>query len=220
MSEELDANARALLEAVLTGARAADDAEVAQLARASVPFRVRLEELRAAAELLERTAAAERETRRAAATLTHAPGEDTLGRGLARERGQRRGRRVAWLALAAAGVALCLFLLRDRGRNERPEPVWLGGETVRLLHPRGTVESFAPIEWQGRLSPGGEYRITITAATDATASEDVLLEHRTADTRWTPSAEQLERLPTRVRIEVAVFLDGVLQAADSGISQR
>jgi len=219
VSDELDARAHALLQAVVTGERAASDPEVAALARASAAFGARLRELVEAAELLERAAREERATRRDAERIAHAPGESALGRPPAR-RGPRRARIAVLVALTAAGVALGLWLVRARASDGREPPLWLGEGTVRILRPRGAVGSYAPIEWQGRLSPRGEYRITILDATGVTPAGAALLEHRTTDTRWTPSAEELERLPARVRVEVAIFDDGYLQNGDRAEAWR
>jgi hypothetical protein len=121
----------------------------------------------------------------------------------------------AWLALAAAGVALCVFLLRER-RSPAPAPVWLGDGTVRLVRPRGTVESFAPIEWEGRASSGAEYRVVIAPPGGGAP----LLEHRTSDTRWNPTPEELAQLPREIRVEVTLHVDGAARASDAAEARR
>lgn len=217
MSEALDARARLLLEAVLTGERDASDPEVVALARESAEFDRRLSTLRETAALLDRTAEEARETRRAAEELTSAPGEDAL---LRLPRSPPRSARLAWIALAAAAAALLAFvLLRGRRDGEREAPVWIGADTVHVLRPRDQVDSYAPFVWEGRLPTRGEYRITIVDATDAGAGA-ILLQHRTVDTRWTPTPEELARLPARIRVDVAVYVDDMMIALDSAPARR
>lgn len=213
-NDSMDAAARELLRAVVTGDRDPEDPEVRARCERDPAFARRLAELRATAETLERTAAEARAVRQAAAELQGAPGEARLARVLD---GRGRGpglSRFLWFGAAAAGIAVALVLGRGERENDG-EPLWMGEETVRLRHPRGLVTDYSPIRWDGHLPRRGEYRITIEGEAAANPAGPTFLEHRTTETQWTPPAEDLSRLGARIRVDVSVFVDGQRIDGDS-----
>lgn len=213
-SDSLDRAARELLQAVLTGDRDPEDADVQARCRRDPAFARRLAELQDTAETLERAAAEAHAVRRAAAGMRDTPGEDRLARVLGpRTRGPAL-KRVLWVGAAAAGIVVAVLLRRGE-REHDEEPLWMGAEVVRIQHPRGRVTDYAPILWDGHLPPRAEYRITIEADAAADAAGPTFLEHRTTETQWTPPAEDLSRLGDRIRVEVAVFVDGQFVDGDS-----
>ena len=68
------------------------------------------------------------------------------------ERSDRRD--LPWGRLALGITAIFLALLVERAVRHEPRP---NAERAELLHPRGAVDSLAPIEWTGEL-PSERYR--------------------------------------------------------------
>ena len=212
MNDSLSKEARALLEELVVGDRPREDAAVRELAASDEAFRTRLDELDEVRTLLNETADDARRTRDEARDWTDAPGERDMDRavGLSPSAptlvGGARWPRVALLAgLAAASVALLSWLGGGSDPEDPIEPVYMGPDTLSLVHPKGRVESYAPIRWEGELPPGGEFHVLVTDATGAHPATDPLIETRTRATYWTPTAAELARLTPRIRVELRLL---------------
>jgi hypothetical protein len=227
VNEELSSKARALLEAVAVGDCRQDEAAVVELARRDESFRTRLAELDSVRRLLDETSEEARRTQKDARSWIGAPGEGRLRRsvGLTWQRrflGARNQRVALFGGLLAAGLMFLVYLDSQRGDAEELQPVWMGGEQVELVHPRGTVEAFEPFLWKGDLPEGGEYRIKIIDAAASVPADAPLLEHRTTEQQWTPSTNEIQLLPDRIWVEVSVIArDGrVLGVSDLVLASR
>jgi len=212
VNDSLSKEARALLEELVVGDRPREDAAVRELAASDESFRTRLEELDEVRALLDETADDARTTRDEARDWTDAPGERHMHRavGLSPSAptlvGGGRWPRVALLAgLAAAGIVLITLLGGGSDPKEPIEPVYMGRDTLSLVHPRGRVESYAPFRWEGELPPGGEFHVLVTDASGAHPASTPLIETRTPATSWTPTAAELARLTPLIQVELRLL---------------
>ena len=137
------------------------------------------------AELLERGGAPETGSAEERAL------EEILGE--ARKRTSRPARRLVATAAAAAVFLLAFFLWPAPRVVERG--VLLGEETP-LSSPVGAVDAYAPFAWEVERPENGWFEVSVFAPG---ASRPLLVSPRIRESPWTPAAEELERLPDRIR---------------------
>lgn len=123
--------------------------------------------------------------------------------------GRMRARRLA-LALAAAAALVALLVLepwRGSGEGGQGGGELLGEHELRLVHPRGAVDSYAPIAWTGSEGP---LRLSVHAADGMRLLGPVRVE----GSSFTPPADELARWPAEIRVELERTLpDGGLERA-------
>jgi hypothetical protein len=221
---ELSTRELELLQALVTGEEPADSAEVRRLLATRPSFAERLSELRAAQTVLERTSADAQATRRAAAELQSAPGEDGLSRPPRRAWALAALPLPAWVGLAAAALLALLALRGVLERRPAQGELWMGPEGVELVRPVGSAADFGTFEWSGTLPPRAEYRVTVLVGSPSASAGHpagaILLQHRTTSTQWSPTPVELALLSAHITWEVEVYLDGQLLASGAAAASR
>jgi hypothetical protein len=177
--------------------------EASELATCAECARIVAEHRRLLDEL-ERLGGDERASLAAARSIATAPGRaeaalrqrilDDVARAPAPER--RRRRWIATALAAAAFVAIAFVALRWRAAHPADDDHVLGG-TARLLHPRGSVESFAPFRWNVELPAGGHFVVHVDGQ-----GVDLDSPWLTAQ-EWTP--DDTSKWPAKIRWRLEVY---------------
>jgi hypothetical protein len=198
-----------LLEALLSGARREDDAEVQAVLLARPELRERLERIRHLAADLDSGATADaellREALRRPSPLDGAARELAL-RSLLRPR-RFRGPLTIAVAVAAAIVAvLTVWLAMPRSRPAGEDDT-LGHQTVadlapRELRPSGAVADYTLFRWNLPLPREGSYVLRFR---DGGPDGRVLLQLSLETNRWSPTPAQRSQLTKRMSWDVRAY---------------
>lgn len=203
-----------LIRELFLGERDASDPEVAQRLAACAACRQLQQGLLRTVERLEAAGVEERDV--LASYGEHARDEDrgnvraTLERLAAEESGG--GARRGWLRLAAAAVIVAAAFfswrqLRPPGSGtpgDPSPPQYLGVGDLALDEPRGEAARWSVFRWRAELPPNGYYELRVYDATPEGDGER-LLKIRPRTETWTPTDEELELLPDRIRWELDVY---------------
>lgn len=160
----------------------------------------RIAELRALRAGLGRAGLEQRDVFEAARALDDGPGSarfDARLRGLAREHdGPRRWRRRVIYAVAALLIgALGIWIGRvARIATPSADRGVLGDELVRLIEPTQTLRRGDAFVWESELPVGGEFRVHCESIEGV--SGESFVSSPLPQTRWTPTDEEFERLPS------------------------
>jgi len=184
-----------------------------------------LEDVRARLDVL---GAAERATALAEADAGGpAPGEEAAQRALeAALRGPDRTPEgpafgPAWiLALSLAAAAILVFtVLRDAWVVPDADPadpggsVFLSSSEIELLSPVGSVREWGTFAWRYDVRVGATFTIRIWDA-DAEAADPVLTVPQLDEDTWTPTTDDLEKIPKRIRWTV-LAIDATQRSVES-----
>ena len=217
-----------IVRGVLTGDLDAEDADIAELLRSCETCRNELSDLRELVSHLDRAAAREKETLRAAKALEAAPGAELVEpvlRDLLPEDARpaqvrpaiagvaprlRRGPVLAG-ALAAAALVLAALqlpgLLAPAGEPPAREELMMGA-AIEVLEPRAPRESLVSFRWRPALTPGGWYVVRVWAANEDNGVLPRVTSPQLRDPEWTPEPDDLERIPQRFRWVVTSYTVG------------
>lgn len=193
-----DLDDEALLVALLSGERAADDPEVLAAFAARPELRGRLQRLQGLAARLD-LHGEEARGLLASSSTTRSPHE-CLVQPFVEQRSSRYRRHWAWL-VAAALALLGVWLLSEPfkpGAADRSSMLELRPGD---LWPNGQVASFGHFRWQLAVPAQGSYVVRVRAADDGNRE---LSAHRTVEPEWRPSREVHANWPARILWEVEI----------------
>lgn len=167
--------------------------------------RARWSELASVVAVLEADAAVERAVIADARAHSAVRGEDEALAALrarmggAPQRTARRSPAFAILASLAAVLAVAWTAWMVARPKEHAPDVTLGGSALECLKPRERVDAYGEFRWSGALPPGGWYDIAVYAAEDAPGSLPRASATQLEDARWTPTNDEIAKLPASIR---------------------
>jgi hypothetical protein len=184
----------------------------------------RIIELRALEQSLSAAGHLELEVLSAAAGRIDAPGsarvEDTLRKAMSADPRtlestdrRPRGRHIAfWLAAAGLLLTLVFVASTERGKSIRdPDESVLGTSRLQILEPGDEFDDSTRFAWRGELGPNEHFVVRVVDA----ATRDIVDQHSTMATEWTPGAGALRNWPRRIEWTVSIYVGVTQQCSTS-----
>lgn len=112
----------------------------------------------------------------------------------------------SWRFLAVAAALLLALFAGWRlfpGETSPPHEAQFMGDSEVLRHPLGTVDTFAPFEWEVKAPPGGHFVIEILNDTEDAAGESIHRSDWLQGNQWTPPGDL--KLPEAIQWNLEVY---------------